>query len=72
MPITYLLDKRFIAAVAFEGLSVVSFQRDYKNYSIPYLGLGEFSYISKEGKTKTYCLCEADLVFCMLIFNFMC
>ena len=51
MPITYLLDKRFIAAVAFEGLSVVSFQRDYKKYSIPYLGLGEFSYISKEGKT---------------------
>ena len=56
MPITYLLDKRFIAAVAFEGLSVVSFQRDYKNYSIPYLGLGEFSCISKEGKTKNILL----------------
>ena len=34
IPITYTLEKRFVAAVAFEGLPVVSFLRQYKKSSI--------------------------------------
>ena len=50
MSIRCRLEKRFVAAAKFEGLSAVSFQREYKK-NVGHFGLYVRLYISREKKT---------------------
>ena len=64
IPITYTPEKSFVAAVAFKGLSVDSFTREYRKNAVDF-GLDQHSlYISNK-----YWLCDVDIVFfCLYIY----
>ena len=67
IPITYTLEKSFVAAVAFKGLSVVSFTREYRKNAVDF-GLDQHSlYISN----NTVYVMQIQFSF-VYIFIYMC
>ena len=69
--VTCTLEKKVFAAGTFEGLWVLSFQREWKNCGILWSVGVFFTFLEKKRASK-YSLKEADLFFYMYIFSLMC